>query len=170
MPYVESKFEVIEAIQRGHVASIAGGFGRLYNVPSHPLAPAGLYSKPMSGQKQFQLHKVSHEGELFRFETYGEPTAPLPTPGQIFFYRPWWMPKALQAVRDIDAKWIRKNYPDNGEHNHCLFTWETISSYAGEREAYWSEKYGWITVKAYEDFIAKDIYRLRTRDPGALQR
>jgi len=165
MPKVESKFEIVDAAKHEDVTSIAGRFDSPESVASYPLAPAGLYSKSMSGQAQFQLHKlISHEGELLRFETYGEPPASLPTPGQVLFYRPWWMPKALQAVLDVDAKWTRKNYPENGEHSHCLFTWETISSYSGEQEGYWSEKYGWTTVTAYEDFIAKDIYRLRTRD------
>jgi hypothetical protein len=163
MPKVESKFQIIEATQHGDVTSVMGRFDSLDNVASHPLAPAGLYSKSLSGEKQFQLHKlVWHEGELFRFETYGQQMASLPTAGQVFFFRPWWMPKALQVVLDVDANWIRKDYPDNGDHSHCLFTWETISWYSGERAGYWSEKYGWTTVTAYEDFIAKDIYRLRS--------
>ena len=91
----------------------------------------------------------------------------MPRPGDVLFYRAWWVPKAMDAALDKEAKWTRKNYPDNGDHDHCLFTWETISAYEGSREGYWSEKYGWITVKAYDDVIANDLYRLRASGHGA---
>jgi hypothetical protein len=71
----------------------------------------------------------------------------------------------MRAALDQTAIWERRVYPGEvGDHDHCLFTWETISSYAGAKEGYWTEKYGWITTQAYEDFIIKDIYHLRASD------
>lgn len=165
MAYVEPKLEVVEALQSGDVVRIVGRFDRL---TSPPLAPAGLYTDPKSASERYALHRaVAQQGQLATFETYGPQSRPLPRPGDVLFYRPWWVPEAMDAALDTTASWIRKRYPDNGDHDHCLFTWETISSYEGNREGYWSEKYGWITVEAYENFIAKDIYRLRSRNDGA---
>lgn len=67
----------------------------------------------------------------------------------------------MRAALDLGADWKRLAYPDDGTHEHCLFTWTTISSYEGERAGYFSPKHGWITDRSYAEFIVRDIYRLR---------
>ena len=69
----------------------------------------------------------------------------------------------MAAALDIDAVWIRKEYPDDGTHEHCIFTWETMSAYSGVSTGWWSQEHGWVTDAAYENHIKNDIYRLRGR-------
>jgi hypothetical protein len=68
----------------------------------------------------------------------------------------------MEAALDQNAVWEYMTYPDNGNHEHCLFTWTTIAAYVDyDRTGYWCGKYGWITEKSYQDFIRDDIYHLR---------
>ena len=64
----------------------------------------------------------------------------------------------MEAALDTGEKWVRMQYPDNGDHAHGLFSWEAIASYAECNEGYFSEKYGWITCESYENFIEGDFY------------
>ncbi|MBK8812700.1 MAG: hypothetical protein IPN69_18485 [Acidobacteria bacterium] len=91
-------------------------------------------------------------------------THPLPKVGEVFSYRGWWLPEAMEAALDVGLKWEKKKCPDNGNHEHCLFSWEAIASYAECSEGYFSEKYGWITCDSYEKFIKGDIYHLRDKN------
>ena len=43
----------------------------------------------------------------------------------------------------------------------CLLTYKSISAYDVNNEGYQSS-YGWITVEAYQEFIANDRLRVRT--------
>ena len=157
MTYVEPKAEILEATQNSGVARIVARFDRM---DSGPVAPAGLYVDPKSGNERFQLHKlISQDQMIFTFETY-DSSHTLPKPGEVYSYRGWWLPEAMEAVLDIKAQWTREKYPDNGNHEHCLLTWETIAAYAENNEGYHS-RHGWITVNAYNRFIRDDIYRLR---------
>ena len=122
-----------------------------------PLAPAGLYREPGSNQAAVELHRVCmREGDLVTFETLGAHHRSASLVGSIFHYRAWWLPAAMQAVLDQDEVWQYRTYPDDGDHHHCLFSWETIAAYAKTRDGYWSRKYGWITIKSYQDFIRDD--------------
>jgi hypothetical protein len=67
----------------------------------------------------------------------------------------------MEAALDAATVWEHREYPDDGSHDHCLFTWETIAAYAENRVGWYSEKHGWVTAKAYQDFIANDVYHLR---------
>lgn len=69
----------------------------------------------------------------------------------------------MKAALDTGAIWQHRKYPDDGNHDHCLFSWETIAAYGETNTGYWCREHGWITEKAYEDFIRDDIYRLRGR-------
>ncbi len=128
---------------------------------SEPVAPAGLYIDPKSGNESFQLHKlIGCEDLVFHFETYNS-NHPLPNIGEVFSYRGWWLPEAMEAALDTEAVWEHRTYPDNGGHDHCLFTWKELSSCSPENAGWWSESYGWVTEKAYADYILKDVYNLR---------
>src|SRR5688572_6411268 len=99
MASTEPKFEVVQAVQRGDVVRIIGRFDSL-DRPA-PLAPAGLYTDPKSGQERFQLHRaVSRQDELVTFETYGAQSGSKPKPGDVLFYRAWWVPEAMDAALD----------------------------------------------------------------------
>ena len=160
MKYREPKGKIVGVSEEGGTSRLTIEFDRM---DSGPVAPAGLYTDPSSGEERFQLHRVAQrEGLVYTFETFHRPQ-PLPREGEVFFYRGWWLQEAMDAALDMSANWVRKNYPDNGDHAHCLFTWETIASYADCSEGYFSEKYGWITVEAYNKFINGDIYHLRDK-------
>ncbi|NOS81472.1 MAG: hypothetical protein E8D46_06355 [Nitrospira sp.] len=159
MTYVEPKGEIVAVSQEGDVSHVCVRFDRM---DLGPIAPAGLYVDPKTGNERFQLHKLArNDGELFYFETYNS-THPLPMPGEVYSYRGWWLAEAMEAALDTKAEWVREKYPDNNDHEHCLFTWETITANSEISEGYRS-KYGWITVNAYEKFIREDIYRLRRK-------
>ncbi|HEX6122138.1 MAG TPA: hypothetical protein VFY89_03205, partial [Ktedonobacterales bacterium] len=99
------------------------------------------------------------------FETYDH-AGPLPEPGRPYIFGAWWTSDALDAVLDRQAVWMRERYPDDGTHEHCLLTWETIAAYDPyQREGYRSE-HGWITVAAYETYIEQDLLRLRGDHSG----
>jgi hypothetical protein len=157
MAYVEPKGEIVAASQEGDVSRVCVRFDRM---DLGPVAPAGLYVDPTTGDERFQLHKLArNDGEMFYFETYNS-THPLPMPGKVYSYRGWWLPEAMKAALDTTAEWRREQYPEDEHHATCLFTWETIVANSNNCEGYRS-KYGWITVDAYKKFICEDIYRLR---------
>ena len=161
MKYRAPKGLIIDVAEKGNTSRLIIEFDKM---DIGPVAPAGLYNDPSSGKEQFQLHRVAeNKGLIYTFETFNRPQ-PLPKAGQVYFYRGWWLQEAMDAVLDTNANWEWKNYPDNGDHAHCLFTWENIAFYADCNEGYFSEKYGWITVEAYNKFIRGDIYNLRDRN------
>lgn len=128
-----------------------------------PLAPGGLYSLSDPKKKVLELHKLLNQGEEGNliFKTYESPME-LPPKGGKFIFRAWWTPNALDIVTNMSLTWTREKYPGNGDHDHCLLTYKTISAYTGEREGYCSGK-AWISVEGYERFIRDDILRLRHR-------
>jgi hypothetical protein len=67
----------------------------------------------------------------------------------------------MTAALDAAARWQHLPYPDDGSHQHCLFSWETIASYAPARSGYFSPAHGWITEQAYKEVIEDDVYHLR---------
>ena len=127
---------------------------------SYPIAPADLRD-PDNSRHIYHFHQlIQREGRILVFETYHS-NFPLPTKGTSFAFCSWWVPQAMDAVRDTSAKWERQAYPDNGKHTHCLLTYKSISAYDVNNEGYQSS-YGWITVEAYQEFIANDRLRVRT--------
>ena len=129
---------------------------------SEPIAPGGLYGERNSGSEVFVVHRViDRQGDVITFETFGIEGERLPSVGASFFFRGWWLPAAMKAALDTEAPWEHRRYPDNGDHDHCLFNWETIAAYAEQKAGWWSAKHGWVSEKAYQDFIANDVYHLR---------
>lgn len=152
------KAKILEASRNGSVSTLVVEFNKKI---SKPVVPSGLYLDPSSGEEVFELHNIIDCKDLtFTFETYNSKFE-LPAVNKVFFYRGWWFPEAMEAVLDTEEKWEHRIFPDNGNHEHCLFTWETIASYSDEKDGRWSSKYGWITNQCYKDFIVNDIYRVR---------
>jgi hypothetical protein len=132
-------------------------------MPIEPVAPGSLWSHPTKGSSLFNVHRVWARDQLsFVFETFGAEADNPPEQGSIVYFQSHWLPLAMEAVLDTSVSWERRVYPDNGDHDHCTFTWETIASYAENKSGYWSKKYHWITERAYRDFIINDIYHLRS--------
>ena len=161
MGYVEPKGAIVSVSEQENVTRVMVEFDRM---DIGPVAPAGLYVDPKTGNEQFQLHRVvSNNGLVYTFDTFRS-THPSPKVGDVFSYRGWWLPEAMEAALDQNEKWMKKKYPDNGNHDHCLFTWDTIASYAENSEGYFSEKYGWITSESFEKYIHGDVYHLRDKN------
>jgi hypothetical protein len=127
---------------------------------SYPVAPADL--RNIDTQRSvFPFHQlVGHKEHELTFETYETPYT-LPKVGGRYEFCSWWTPEAMDALRDLTAEWKPLAYPDNHDHDHCLFTYETISNYKGEKQGY-SSDHGWITIQAYREFIEQDILRVRS--------
>lgn len=137
---------------------------RVEQKPSAPVAPAGLYSIEQPANLIYPLHRlIIEKKDLLVFETYDQ-NYELPTKGE-YVFRSWWILKALEAVCDTDTVWVKKIIPE-GEHEHCLLSYEKIGEGGETNEGYFSKKYGWITVDAYNKYILNDILRLRGKFRG----
>lgn len=131
--------------------------------PLSPVAPAGLYRLPAGGDEAFQLHKLaSRSPAVLGFETY-EWQEPLPAIGEAYAFRSWWTRAAFDAVCDTRKRWELATYPDNGDHDHCLLTWETIAAYGPYHRLGYRSGDDWVTIQAYDTFFQRDLLRLRQR-------
>jgi hypothetical protein len=151
---------VDDAVQREAVATVSIEFdpaGERYL--SCPIAPADLrFAEPF--QVVFPLHQlIDRDGSRLVFETY-EPQLSLPTRGESFTFCSWFLPEALNAVRDELVHWDLLDYPDDGDHDHCLLTSTTIAAYADQKRGYHSS-YGWVTVAAWQEYVERDVLRVR---------
>ena len=125
---------------------------------SYPIAPCNLQN---DAGYIFLFHQlVARDGTKLTLETY-QVDQPLPNVGDEYEFLSNWIPNAMDAVLDMEAKWVHKIYPNNGDHNHCLLTYVTISAHSEHKEGYCSE-HGWVTVDAYQKFIEKDQLRVRS--------
>jgi hypothetical protein len=109
-----------------------------------------------------ELHRIAHEGnEEVAFETYGT-TADAPTGPYVL--QPWWAPYALALVLDRSRTWTLAEYPSGAAgdlpdlgHDFCPLTYASCEP---GTDAYTDTKGAWISVEAYESFIAGDLLRL----------
>jgi hypothetical protein len=123
----------------------------------YPIAPCNLQD---GNGYVFPFHQlVAREKARLTFETY-ETQYVHPNVNAEYEFLSNWLPDAMDAVRDLDTNWVYGVYPDNNDHDHCLLTYMTISAKNNHKSGYCS-KYGWVTVKAYKDFIEKDQLRVR---------
>jgi hypothetical protein len=163
VPYVNGRppAQLVAVETRGGVTRVVLTVLKMEYLPGPPLAPGGLWDPDDESRAVLQLHKlVEQSNSTLVFETYDH-AGPLPEPGRHYIFGSWWTSDALDAVLDRQAVWVRERYPDDGAHEHCLLTWETIAAYGPyQREGYRSE-HGWITMAAYETYIEKDLLRLR---------
>ena len=139
LAYVEPKGEIVAASQEGDMSRVCVRFDRM---DLDPIAPGGLYVAPKTGNERFQLYRLARNGgELFCFETDNS-AHPLPIPGEVYSYRGWWLPEAMDAVSDTMAERRREQYPENEPHATCLFTWESIAANSHNCEGYRSILWG----------------------------
>lgn len=129
---------------------------------NYPIAPADLrLSDPY--RSAFLFHQlVGRKGAQLVFETY-KPEYPLPRVGETYEFCSWWIPCAMDAVRDISAAWQRLPYPNDGDHDHCLLSYETLAAYGEYKKEGYTSEHGWITVEAYQEFIEQDRLRIRSQ-------
>jgi hypothetical protein len=165
-PYRLPTVAILDSVASDEVATITLDLSR-EDYLSYPIAPANLLSSDADLQRPetfaclFELHQlIAREGTRLVFETY-VPAQALPVVGATYAFCSWWTHWAMDAVRDLSANWQQSTYPDDGSHEHCPLTWETISSYTGDREGYRSQ-HGWITIAGYRDYIERDRLRIRS--------
>jgi hypothetical protein len=159
MNYKEPTAKVIDVEISGDTVTMKIEVSQL---PLPPLAPGGLYLLNMPEQEVIQLHNLQMQDQnILTYRTY-EHKGDLPQLGAEYIYRVWWRPDQLEAVTDTKRNWIYAEYPDNGDHDHCLLTWETIAAYSEHKGGYRSGK-DWITEEAYKTYILEDRLRLRQR-------
>ncbi len=153
--------EVVAVETRDEVTRVVLLILDMAYLPGPPLAPGSLFDLDTPNREVLPLHKLLEQSDsTLMFETY-DYAGPLPELGRQYIFGSWWTPDALDAVLDRQAVWVRERYPDNGNHDHCLLTWETIAAYGEyQHEGYHSE-HGWVTVDAHEIYIEKDLLRLR---------
>jgi len=157
--YKEATAKVVQVARSVDAATVTVEVSRL---PSEPLAPAGLYTLDNTGQEVIQLHKlIAASGNILTYEIYDD-VDDWPEVDSVYIHRVWWTLDQLEAVTDASRKWTFDEYPDNGEHDHCLLTWNTIAAYADHKTGYHSGK-DWITEEAYKTYIVDDKLRLRHR-------
>ena len=157
MNYKEPTAKVIDVEISGDTVTIQIEVSQL---PSPPLAPGGLYLLNMPEQEVIQLHDLQTQNQnVLTYKTY-EHKGDLPHVGTEYICRLWWRPDQLEAVADTNRSWIYEEYPDNGDHEHCLLTSETIAAYSEHKGGYRSGK-DWITEEAYKLYIVENKLRLR---------
>lgn len=127
---------------------------------NYPVAPAWLWSEK-ANEMVFPLDQLIYqESNLLRFETY-DPRPALPFVGDTHQFISLWGHWAMDAVQDTSAVWTRQNYPYPGEHAHCLLTWQTIADDSEHKDGF-ASVHGWVTVKAYAEYIQNDRCRIRS--------
>jgi hypothetical protein len=157
-PYRLPSAEIVHAAKAGDVATVTIDISRA-DYLSYPIAPADL-RQPQTNNSVWQFHQlVDRKGGWLVFETY-RTQLQLPQVGSIFDFCSWWLPEAMDAVRDTSVIWEMATSQDDS-CNRCLLTYETIAVGFDHGKAYRS-KFGWITVDAYREFIERDVLRVRS--------
>jgi hypothetical protein len=131
---------------------------RLSDVPSGPLVPAALWELTNdSSTEVIPFHRLrDREGDFLAFETF-DPVTRLPLFEHEYVFQQWFAQWQMDIVTDTSRRWKRRVYPENGDHDHCRLTWESIDAGA---EAYRSNR-DWITVDAYNKYIRDDFLKVR---------
>ena len=124
-------------------------------------APATLI-EPATREPVLDLHRIAREADCeVSFETYGMTADPPTGP---YVLQSWWAPYALALVLDRSRTWTLAEYPigaagdlpDLG-HDFCPLTYE---SFEPGTKAYTDTKGAWISLEAFETFIAGDLLRV----------
>jgi hypothetical protein len=157
-PYRLPSAEVVHAAKAGDVATVTVEISR-GDYLSYPIAPADPRQR-QTNDSVWHVHQlIDRRGTRLVFETYATQVQ-LPPIGSLFDFCSWWLPDAMDAVRDTSVTWELVTSPDDS-CNRCLLTYETIAVGFDHDVAYRS-KYGWITVDAYREFIERDALRVRS--------
>ena len=123
----------------------------------YPIAPGDL-RRPKSHEQLWELHQlIGRDGSHLVFETY-RPTQTAPKPGEAYIFCSWWIPDAMNAVRDLSATWERLPYLGRHDCVWCPLTYEDM----GQLGEGYRSVHGWITIAAYRQFIEEDRLRIRT--------
>ena len=131
MPYVNGRppAQVVAMETRGGVTRVVMTILDMDYLPGPPLAPGILWDRDDANREVLPLHKLVEQSDsTLVCETYDH-AGPLPELGRQYIFGSWWTSDTLDAVLDRQAVWVRERYPDNGTHEHCRLTWETIAAY-----------------------------------------
>ncbi len=152
----------VEPISEGLRVTCRLGFDHFSARYPAPFAPCLLMTDE-TGDVVCELHRlVEVNGDIVVCDRFTELDPRVPEVGGCYHYQGWWVPGAMDAVLDESALWHRRVYPDNGDHDHCLLTYDTLAAYGDyAHEGYFHEAHGWVTVEAYELYIRDDVCRLR---------
>jgi hypothetical protein len=162
MTYTQPIGEIVELIMDGQRITTVVRSSRPL---AAPVAPAGLYELSEPSQLVLELHKlIRSEEDLFTFETYQSTFSDAVT-GSSYIIQSWWTDEAFDIVKDTTRQWRRARYPGTERDCvRCLLTYKHFGA-QGERdvrtEGYVSGDV-WITIEAYERFIAQDVLRIRS--------
>jgi hypothetical protein len=157
--YQESKAKVVQVSRGTDVVTVVIQVSSLF---SEPLAPGALYLLDNPEKKIIELHRLkAARGTVLTYETYDH-VGDVPNLGAEYICQVWWTPNQLEAVKDTSRSWTYEKYPDNGDHDHCLLTWETIAADAQHKAGYRSGK-DWITEEAHKTYIVEDKLRVRNQ-------
>ncbi|MDD5195180.1 MAG: hypothetical protein PHQ96_05890 [Candidatus Omnitrophica bacterium] len=154
--YKEPLAKVLKVIVNAEITKI---LLQLDAAPPSPLFPSGLYLKNKPEKLASELHYLKDNlNPYFLFETYEKENTL--KEGKKYIFRCWWTPDQFEIATNKNIQWEKQRFLNDKDHEHCLLTWEEISTNSKNKEAYKSE-YGWITIEAYEKFIAQNKFRLR---------
>jgi hypothetical protein len=72
-------------------------------------------------------------------------------------------PEQLSVIQDTSIRWQLRPFPE-GVH-YCDLSWEPIPGKDSKNTEGCTDGHHWITQRVYEDFIKKDIFKLRDSYP-----
>jgi hypothetical protein len=158
-PFVAPVVEVEHVTRSGDVTEICIR-GRLDPYKT-ALAPSALYDTRSERIEVAQFHRYLESiGERHTFQTLHGVTIPDSCIGQRYVFRPWHDQSELDIIADPSRTWTLRRYPDNGDHAHCLVSWETIAAFSDHKSGYESEGV-WLTESGYKKYLIDDYYKIR---------
>jgi hypothetical protein len=119
--------------------------------PGRSLVPSSLWEQdPL--REVVQFHKVRSEANLaFEFETFESTEAPIEKNHE-YFLQKWWMGEAMDLVTDTTRNWERTRYPDNGQHDFCLLTYENIGADEQKKRGTYQTAFGFRSTDTTNTF------------------
>jgi hypothetical protein len=76
-----------------------------------------------------------------------------------------WSPWQLELAMSDASAWKKAFYPDNGDHDHCALTWETIAAYGDYIHEAYTNGSDWITPDAFNRYIVGNEAHVRKQKP-----
>jgi len=142
--------DITETVVRGSLDPYKDGF-----------APSALYDIETQRIEAAQLHRyIGSIDDRHTFQTLHGVVIADSCVAQRFVFRPWHDQSDLDIVVDPSRTWTLRQYPDNGDHSHCLLTWETIAANSDHKQGYESDGI-WLTEDAYKKYVIDDYYKIK---------
>ncbi len=129
-----------------------------------PIAPAtlgrGKEWRVGNGESEtFQLHRlITKNKDTLTFRTFSDQQK-LPAVGGEYRFVSNFTPDQFDLVRDTNKVWEKKPFPENV--TFCDLTYEPIPGKDHLNTVGYTDGKAWITNRAYDTYIKKDILRVR---------